>query len=123
MSVGLTEDETALPVSGANTPSFTAKTRSRPSAPAPKTPMLPATNTQPENPTDPAPQTSDIAPDVFFTLQELKGSLTPAGVDAAQKETHLTDDDFQVVFGMSKQEFAALAGWKRNNLKKQKGLF
>ena len=45
------------------------------------------------------------------------------GGDPAQRERSLTDDEFGRVFGMTRDQFYALALWKRNNLKKQHGLF
>ncbi|CAN8218627.1 unnamed protein product [Coccothraustes coccothraustes] len=47
----------------------------------------------------------------------------PRGVDPSRKEDHLSDADFQAVFGMSRSAFSSLPLWKRQNLKKDKGLF
>ncbi|XP_030097521.1 villin-1 [Serinus canaria] len=47
----------------------------------------------------------------------------PRGVDPSRKEDHLSDADFQAVFGMSRSAFSSLPLWKQQNLKKDKGLF
>lgn len=47
----------------------------------------------------------------------------PKGVDPLNREQALSDDEFVVVFGMTKVEFNKLPGWKRTNLKKSLGLF
>ncbi|KAA0152742.1 hypothetical protein FNF29_03631 [Cafeteria roenbergensis] len=61
-----------------------------------------------------------------FSLEELKEckERTEAmDIDLAKKELYLSDSDFTEVFGMSKDEFSALAKWKRDGKKKQAGLF
>ena len=35
----------------------------------------------------------------------------------------LTEEDFLVVFGMDKEAYTAMAGWKKEKLKKSLGLF
>ncbi|XP_062401454.1 advillin [Sardina pilchardus] len=47
----------------------------------------------------------------------------PEGVDPAQKEKHLSDTDFEAIFGMAKEQFVKLPQWKKISLKKGKGLF
>ncbi|KAM6421123.1 villin-1 isoform 2-T2 [Rhynochetos jubatus] len=47
----------------------------------------------------------------------------PQGVDPSRKEYHLSDQDFQAVFGMSRSAFGNLPLWKQQKLKKDKGLF
>ncbi|XP_068051650.1 villin-1 [Anomalospiza imberbis] len=47
----------------------------------------------------------------------------PRGVDPSRKEDHLSDADFQAVFGMSRSAFSSLPLWKQQKLKKDKGLF
>ncbi|RLW04910.1 hypothetical protein DV515_00005574 [Chloebia gouldiae] len=47
----------------------------------------------------------------------------PRGVDPSRKEDHLSNADFQAVFGMSRSAFSSLPLWKQQNLKKDKGLF
>ncbi|KAF7653796.1 hypothetical protein LDENG_00078530 [Lucifuga dentata] len=55
-------------------------------------------------------------------INKLAGDL-PEGVDPAHKEKHLSDSDFSNIFGMTKDEFATLPGWKQLTIKKEKGLF
>uniref|UniRef100_A0A6Q2YTC6 HP domain-containing protein n=1 Tax=Esox lucius TaxID=8010 RepID=A0A6Q2YTC6_ESOLU len=57
---------------------------------------------------------------VFLSLS-LSPSLTNSTSTIFQK--HLSDTDFSVIFGMSKDQFAGLPQWKQLNLKKSKGLF
>ncbi|KAM4024287.1 villin-1 isoform 2-T3 [Anomaloglossus baeobatrachus] len=47
----------------------------------------------------------------------------PLGVDPCRKEEYLNDEDFTGIFGMSRSEFQALPDWKKQTLKKTKGLF
>eukprot|EP00058_Branchiostoma_floridae_P019974 XP_002605464.1 hypothetical protein BRAFLDRAFT_120671 [Branchiostoma floridae] len=54
---------------------------------------------------------------------ELIGEEIPEGVDPTKKELYLSDEDFESVFGMSRDKFNSLAGWKRTGLKKEKKLF
>jgi hypothetical protein len=45
------------------------------------------------------------------------------GVDLAKREIYLSDADFQANFGMDKEAWGKLAGWKKTGLKKKAGLF
>merc|ERR1712151_365423 len=67
---------------------------------------------------------SDAAAGVM-TLEELKDRKiwSAKGVDPGSRETHLSDEEFQSVFGMAKGEWAAVPKWKKDNLKKKHGLF
>ncbi|XP_051865692.1 advillin isoform X4 [Pristis pectinata] len=47
----------------------------------------------------------------------------PEDVDPARKEDFLTDQDFKLVFGLSRDVFVAMPSWKQVNLKKSKGMF
>ncbi|KAL8163931.1 UNVERIFIED_CONTAM: hypothetical protein K2H54_041352 [Gekko kuhli] len=47
----------------------------------------------------------------------------PEDVDPAKKENFLSEEDFVRVFGMNRDDFAALPTWKQLNLKKERGLF
>ncbi len=47
----------------------------------------------------------------------------PDDVDPKRKELYLSEEDFQTNFSMSIAEWEKLPQWKRNNLKKDKGLF
>ncbi|XP_066469584.1 advillin [Tiliqua scincoides] len=57
--------------------------------------------------------------DVLLSCQD----ELPENVDPAKKENYLSEEDFARVFGMTREEFAALPTWKQLILKKEKGLF
>lgn len=74
--------------------------------------------------------TSDISstPAISNHAQYPYGSLVadvewPPDVDAAHREQHLSEADFQEVFGVSRGAFEKLSAWKRLQLKKAKKLF
>ena len=58
-----------------------------------------------------------------YPLEVLKKKPLPAGVDSALLERFLQDSDFPTAFGMSREEFDKLQGWKKTQKKKQAGLF
>ena len=61
---------------------------------------------------------------LFYSIDVLSGPPPyPEGVDPAKRELHLSDTDFQAIFGKNKQEFTAMPGWKRDLIKKKKRLF
>jgi len=53
----------------------------------------------------------------------LTGEELPDNVDPSKKEEYLSDAEFSQVFGMEKEEFYGLPGWKQTNLKKSRQLF
>lgn len=57
-----------------------------------------------------------------FDFEVLKAGI-PEGVNPAAKETYLSDEQFQSVFGMTLDQFSQLKDWKKKDLKKAKGLF
>uniref|UniRef100_H2ZGB7 HP domain-containing protein n=1 Tax=Ciona savignyi TaxID=51511 RepID=H2ZGB7_CIOSA len=61
----------------------------------------------------------------FYPLDQLttKGEELPPDVDHTKKEQHLSDSDFELVFGMDKMDFYNKPAWKQSDLKKKKGLF
>uniref|UniRef100_A0A673KWR6 Supervillin-like n=1 Tax=Sinocyclocheilus rhinocerous TaxID=307959 RepID=A0A673KWR6_9TELE len=58
-----------------------------------------------------------------YPLATLKTRPLPHGVDPLRLEMYLTDEDFERVLDVKREEFDALPGWKQVNLKKDKGLF
>uniref|UniRef100_A0A8C1STX7 Supervillin n=1 Tax=Cyprinus carpio TaxID=7962 RepID=A0A8C1STX7_CYPCA len=58
-----------------------------------------------------------------YPLATLQTRPLPHGVDPLRLEMYLTDEDFERVLDMKREEFDALPGWKQVNLKKAKGLF
>ncbi|XP_042639811.1 villin-1 isoform X2 [Tyto alba] len=72
--------------------------------------------------------TTSLLPDKLETfplnvLVNTSAEDLPRGVDPSRKEYHLSDQDFQAVFGMSRSAFGNLPVWKQQKLKKDKGLF
>ncbi|XP_076196905.1 villin-1 [Aptenodytes patagonicus] len=72
--------------------------------------------------------TTTLLPDKLETfpldvLVNTSAEDLPQGVDPSRKEYHLSDQDFQAVFGMSHSAFSNLPLWKQQKLKKDKGLF
>mmetsp|Transcript_9791 Transcript_9791/g.30178 ORF Transcript_9791/g.30178 Transcript_9791/m.30178 type:complete len:1085 (+) Transcript_9791:104-3358(+) len=47
----------------------------------------------------------------------------PLEVDTTRREAYLSDDEFRVVFGMTRAEFARLPMWRRNDMKRRVKLF
>ncbi|XP_050986418.1 supervillin isoform X10 [Labeo rohita] len=58
-----------------------------------------------------------------YPLETLQTRPLPHGVDPLRLEMYLTDEDFEQVLDMKREEFDTLPGWKQVNLKKAKGLF
>ncbi|CAK8673743.1 unnamed protein product [Clavelina lepadiformis] len=58
-----------------------------------------------------------------YTLEELRASPLPEGVDPNHLETYLSAKDFIDLFEISKEEFYGLPPWKQQNLRKEKELF
>lgn len=52
-----------------------------------------------------------------------QGVVWPKNVDPKKRETYLHPDEFATVFGMSYDEYTAIPLFKRERLKKEKGLF
>jgi hypothetical protein len=62
--------------------------------------------------------------EAFFSLEELQAALPETlDIDFKVKEQYLSDADFARIFGTTKAEFAGLAGWKQQKLKKEHKLF
>ncbi|XP_041123033.1 supervillin-like [Polyodon spathula] len=58
-----------------------------------------------------------------YSLEELQAKPLPEGVDPLKLEIYLSNEDFQRVLEMKRDEFNSLPNWKQINLKKSKGLF
>ncbi|NWH76624.1 VILI protein, partial [Piaya cayana] len=72
--------------------------------------------------------TTQLLPDKLetFPLDVLVNTAAedlPRGVDPSRKEDHLSDQDFEAAFSMSRSAFSNLPVWKQQKLKKDKGLF
>ncbi|XP_068433972.1 supervillin isoform X2 [Clinocottus analis] len=57
-----------------------------------------------------------------YPLEELLRSPLPEGVDPRRLEVYLSDQDFQIILEMKRDEYASLPDWKQIDLKKSKGL-
>ncbi|XP_063759964.1 supervillin isoform X3 [Eleginops maclovinus] len=57
-----------------------------------------------------------------YPLEELLQSPLPEGVDPQRLEVYLSDQDFQTILEMKREEYASLPDWKQIDLKKSKGL-
>ncbi|XP_062893291.1 supervillin-like isoform X7 [Mobula hypostoma] len=58
-----------------------------------------------------------------YSLEEIMSRPLPEGVDPQKLETYLSDEDFQKLLKMPREEFYKLPIWKQVNCKKAKGLF
>ncbi|XP_051984504.1 supervillin-like isoform X4 [Xyrauchen texanus] len=59
----------------------------------------------------------------IYPLATLQTRPLPHGVDPLRLELYLSEEDFESVLDIKREEFDALPGWKQVNLKKAKGLF
>ncbi|CAJ1076268.1 supervillin isoform X1 [Xyrichtys novacula] len=57
-----------------------------------------------------------------YPLEELLRSPLPEGVDPQHLEVYLSDQDFQTILEMKRDEYASLPSWRQIDLKKSKGL-
>ncbi|XP_060921260.1 supervillin isoform X2 [Labrus mixtus] len=57
-----------------------------------------------------------------YPLDELLRSPLPDGVDPQHLEVYLSDQDFQTILEMKRDEYFSLPSWKQIDLKKSKGL-
>ena len=60
---------------------------------------------------------------MFYNLEVLQREDVPAGVDTTRKEDYLSDEDFQRVLGMGREQWAKTKLWRRTNLKNKAGIF
>jgi len=61
---------------------------------------------------------------ISYTFEQLKNKKSlPNTVDKTRLETYLSDEEFQKIFGMLKDDFEAMPEWKKSNLRKKKKLF
>ena len=73
-------------------------------------------------PAEPAPAPAPTGDGSMYSLAELQAGC-PAGVEAANKEKSLNDEDFEATFKMSRGDFDGLPKWKREKAKKDAGIF
>ena len=63
----------------------------------------------------------DVDYDVDY--DNLQQKVPPKDVDRQRREYHLSEEEFERVFKMSREKYEALAMWKRAEMKKKYGLF
>lgn len=61
--------------------------------------------------------------DKTYPYKELIKKRPPTGVDVTCKEKYLSDEEFEQVFGITKEEFYSLPKWRQVNHKKKVELF
>eukprot|EP01060_Flectonema_neradi_P032350 TRINITY_DN5123_c3_g1_i2.p1 TRINITY_DN5123_c3_g1~~TRINITY_DN5123_c3_g1_i2.p1 ORF type:complete len:326 (+),score=121.79 TRINITY_DN5123_c3_g1_i2:38-1015(+) len=64
--------------------------------------------------------------EVKYTFEELNiktTKLTRDDINVMKRETYLSDEEFETVFEMSREDFNKLPNWKKAKLKNEKGLF
>ena len=59
----------------------------------------------------------------YYSLTQLITSPYPRGVAASSREYYLNDADFEVVMGMSKENWTKIPTWRKVVIKKRVGLF
>jgi Villin headpiece domain len=69
-----------------------------------------------------AERLATVAQDVL-DIEALKNMKGSNGIDPALKEKYLSDEQFKEAFGMDKAAFAAMPLWRRQQKKKDAGLF
>jgi len=52
-----------------------------------------------------------------------KDNIYPSDVIISQRESYLSNIEFEEIFKMTKDDFKKLKKWKQNNLKKKNKLF
>ena len=77
---------------------------------------------------EPEPTTQPIVesyktPSPIHSFAELTAATLPAGVNPLQKEEWLNPTEFEKAFGVSREAFLKIPKWKRDQQKKQAGLW
>jgi len=54
-----------------------------------------------------------------YTYMELTSEILPKGIDVSQKEIYLSDEEFESVFKMKKEDYEKIPSWRRETLKKK----
>jgi len=73
-----------------------------------------------QEPTEPYPATGGPYP---IKVLQAKKELLPSDVNPDKREDYLSDEDFSKHLKMNKEDFARSPTWKRNQKKKEAGLF
>ncbi|KAJ1565687.1 Coronin-2B, partial [Nowakowskiella sp. JEL0078] len=59
----------------------------------------------------------------IFTIDELLSEKLPEQIDPTKLEMYLSEEDFESIFKMTKQEYSQMHSWKRERIKKEVGFF
>jgi hypothetical protein len=79
---------------------------------------------QPDRPPSAAPPAAAAVTTSTFPYAQLKApGPFPAGIDTTIREEYLSPPEFAEVFGITVDAFHVMPKWKRNQLKKARGLF
>jgi len=58
-----------------------------------------------------------------YSYAELTSESLPRGADPTQKEVYLSDEEFESIFKMKKEDYEKIPSWRRETLKKKVGLY
>jgi len=58
-----------------------------------------------------------------YSYSELTSDSLPKGIDVTQKEIYLSDEEFENVFNMKKEDYEKIPSWRRETIKKKFGLY
>jgi hypothetical protein len=58
-----------------------------------------------------------------YSYMELTSENLPKGIDVSQKEIYLSDEDFESIFNMKKEDYEKIPSWRRETLKKKVRLY
>jgi len=115
--------------SSPNSPSVGRTTNLRTSTPQSSQSSAAPQGTATPNPnpaTDSAPPVSSqsfASQTQFYSYEQLKNKQDIEGLDPNKLEIYLSDDEFEKVFGASKDQYSKWAVWKQNAKKRQLGLY
>ncbi|GMJ11988.1 villin 2 [Hibiscus trionum] len=78
-----------------------------------------------ENNGDDSEQNPDVGENCTYSYDQLKSkSENPAtGIDLKRREAYLSDEEFETIFGMTKEAFYKMPRWKQDSKKKEVDLF
>ncbi|KAJ3210183.1 Coronin-2B [Clydaea vesicula] len=60
---------------------------------------------------------------VTYSVEVLLGDKLPENVDPKTKESYLSEDDFECIFGMKREDYLKIQPWKREEIRKKFGFF
>lgn len=58
-----------------------------------------------------------------YTIEELRAETLPDGVDPTHLETYLSNEDFNKIFKMSREEYYKLPQWKQSQTRQANNFF